>query len=498
MFNPRFHKVNNVDEAVELANELKAKGGYNLFRGQIKNWPLKSSFGRQVDKNKKDEILEKMARFEWWVKRTKGLEELAKHPDDIIAVAQHYGIPTNFIDFTTSPRVAGFFASYGKIEEENTESCILCLNSQDLIDFWKRLPSEYSPPPEILHLDVQNLWRLEAQHGVLLFCPYSNFEQIYDLDRIYFPYTGQISSVTDEEIFSKRKSQLEILLDQYFMNELMIENEKNIPVGMMKHKIPEIEEKCSKELLLNGTPPPKLGSWNDLHIESWLVQSNEKYLNTLGDEIWEMTLDLTKDMSSIQNEAFDNLTKKFENSPNVRNRLLNWSITVVGTQPRNPVENRVESYIKRFWDGLRKLPYDDQDIAKGLANCFMLASYLLKQGRVTQVDWAKVTSECFGKTIEIEFGSEDGSYSRSFASKSKLLAAVREDIYDYIDPKWQSQLEKNIVGLLQAIWTPSRLFDYDKLAKLFAHEIAPVQVIMRSERVAIFFSPARLDSFGLA
>lgn len=39
MFNPRFHKVNNVDEAVELANNLKEKSGYDLFRGQIKNWP---------------------------------------------------------------------------------------------------------------------------------------------------------------------------------------------------------------------------------------------------------------------------------------------------------------------------------------------------------------------------------------------------------------------------------------------------------------------------
>ena len=498
MFNPRFHKANNVHEAVELANDLKEKGGYDLFRGQIKNWPLKSSFGRQVEKNKKDEALQKMARFERWVKRTKGLEELAKHPDDMIAVAQHYGIPTNFVDFTTSPPVAGFFASYGRIDEENVESCILCLNSQDLITFWKWLPSKYSPPPEILYLEVQNLWRLEAQHGVFLFCPYSNFEQIYDLDRIYFPYNSQISTVKEDEIFPKRKSQLEILLDQYFMNELLIEGQKNIHWGWMRHKIPEIEEKWSKELLLNGTPPPKLSSWNHSHIESWLVQSNEKYLNTLGNETWEMTLDLNKDLSSIRNEAFDHLTTQFKNYPNVRNRLLNWSITVVGDQPRDPIENRVESYIKRLWDGLRKLPYDDQDIAKGLANCFVLSSYLLKQGRVMQVDWGKVTSECFGETIEIEFGSEDGSYSRSFASKSKLLAAVREDIYDYVDPKWKPQLDNNIIGLLQAIWAPDRLFDYDKLAKIFAHEIAPVQVIMRSERVAIFFPPARLDSFGLA
>lgn len=497
MFNPRFHKVNNVDEAVELANDLKEKSGYDLFRGQVKNWPLKSSFGRQIDKNKRDEALEKMARFEWWVKRTKGLEELANRPDDIIAVAQHYGIPTNFVDFTTNPLVAGFFASFERIEEENIESCLLCLNSQDLMNFWKNMPSKY-PVPEILKLSVQNLWRLEAQHGVFLFCPYSNFEHIYDLDRIYFPYTGQISSVKEDEIFPKRKSQLEILLDQYFMNELMIENEKNIPVGITVHTIPEIKEKCSKELLLNGTAPPKLNSWNDSHIESWLVQSNEKYLNALGDETWEMTLDFNKDIGSIKNETFDYLTMQFRNNPNVRDRLLNWSITVIGEQPRDPIKNRVESYTKRLWDGLRKLPYDDEDIAKGLANCFMLASYLLKQGRVMQVDWAKVTSECFGKTIEIEFGSDDGSYSRSFASKSNLLAAVRDDIYEYLDPKWKPQLENNIIGLLQAIWSPSMLFDFDKLAKLFAHEIVPVQVILRSEGVALFFSPARLDSFGLA
>lgn len=500
MFNPRFHIVNNIDEAVELANNLKEKGVYDLFRGQVKNWPLKSSFGRQIDNNKKHEALEKMARFESWVKRTKGLEELAKHPDDMIAVAQHYGIPTNFVDFTTSPRIAGFFASYGKInEEENFESCILCLHSQELINFWKRLPSKYSPPPEILYLNVQNLWRLEAQHGVFLFCPYSNFEQIYDLDRIYFPYTGQVSSVTEDEIFPKRKSQLEIFLDHYFMNELMIDGQKNIHAGWTIHRIPEIKEKCSKELLLNGTPPPILNSWNHSHIESWLMQSNEKYLHTLGNETWEMTLDLDKDLGSIQNEVLDYLTTQFKNNPNVRNRLLNWSIIVVGNQPRDPIENRVESYIKRLWDGLRKLPYDDKDIAKGLTNCFMLASYLLKQGRVMQVDWWKVTSECFGdETIEIEFGSEDGSYSRSFASRSKLLSAVREDIYDYVDQKWKTQLENNIIGLLQALWAPNRLFDYDKLTKIFAHEIVPVQVIMRSERVAIFFSPARLDDFGLA
>lgn len=37
MFSPGFRKVNNVEEAVELAKKLKEEGVYDLFRGQIKN-----------------------------------------------------------------------------------------------------------------------------------------------------------------------------------------------------------------------------------------------------------------------------------------------------------------------------------------------------------------------------------------------------------------------------------------------------------------------------
>ncbi|MCK6563051.1 hypothetical protein L6R21_28005, partial [bacterium] len=71
------------------------------------------------------------------------------------------------------------------------------------------------------------------------------------------------------------------------------------------------------------------------------------------------------------------------------------------------------------------------------------------------------------------------------------------DIENYLEPKWKPQISGNMTGLLQAIWAPDRLFNFVPLAKLFAQQIVPVQILMRPNKSAIFFSPARLDSFGL-
>src|SRR5713226_7760249 len=103
-------KVDSVEEAVRAAKQLKRPGRSFWFRGQAKDWPLRSSFVR-VKPEDRQLALEKLARYEGWVKHTPGLENLAANINAGIAVAQHYGLPTNFVDFTTQPEIAGFFAS---------------------------------------------------------------------------------------------------------------------------------------------------------------------------------------------------------------------------------------------------------------------------------------------------------------------------------------------------------------------------------------------------
>jgi hypothetical protein len=63
-------------------------------------------------------------------------------------------------------------------------------------------------------MTVPDLWRLEAQHGCFLFCPYDNVERLYDFDRIFFPNTHPLRGVRREDVYPERKSHLEVLLDQ--------------------------------------------------------------------------------------------------------------------------------------------------------------------------------------------------------------------------------------------------------------------------------------------
>jgi hypothetical protein len=218
--------VNSVEEAVDHANQLKASGGRFWFRGHAKDWPVQSTFIR-VPTAERDATMQKPTRFEGWVKSTPGLEKLAADADATIAVAQHYGLPTNFVDFTTSPEIAAYFAT--ERADSSPPGEMACL----ILEFWSFLQGKY-PPLEFLEPEVPGLWRLEAQRGRFLFCPYDHIERLYDFDRIYFPKTHRYPMIRPEEVYPTRKSHLEILIDQYFMNERLIEGRWDSPENVAR------------------------------------------------------------------------------------------------------------------------------------------------------------------------------------------------------------------------------------------------------------------------
>ena len=192
------YQAKDVDEAIEVATKLREKDGYDLFRGQVRSeWKPYTSLMRLLegDANALGEVRQKMSRFFAWLQATPGLSAIAENEDAAIAIAQHYGIPTHFLDFTTEPAVAGFFAADTASPQLGTESCIFCLKSADLLEFWNDICDimEKSGGP-VVHLElvrpkVPNLWRLQAQHGVFLFAP-TNWDLHYRMDRVLFPSSG--------------------------------------------------------------------------------------------------------------------------------------------------------------------------------------------------------------------------------------------------------------------------------------------------------------------
>lgn len=486
-------KARSIEEAVELAENLKRSGSHNWFRGQTRNWLVTSSLVR-LGQGLEQTVLEKIGRFEYWVKNTPGLEYLASNPDAALAVAQHYGLPTNFVDFTTEPRIAGFFAS--NMQDGSDElGCIICVNIEDVKDFWNDMPAEY-PPPEFLELDVPDLWRLEAQHGCFMFCPYKNFEWIYDFDRILFPNTKPLSGIGLDEVYPRRKSHLEILLDQYFMNERMIESERTMDrskVNTVFLKAPE--GGCSPDIFPQGLPEHP--SWSMTTLKPWLNLAGESFYDSRTALQFEILVDVGKSLSHIASSIHSQIFNDLMAINGVRNKLINWQIRLTDDKTLHPgFSSFVTQRLARLWDGLRRLPHSSEDISLGLGMCIAFGVALRGNfGSVDRRHWDSAAEACLNEVIELEFGAADGSYSRGYASPNELLSAVRSDIESFISPKWRGQVMRSVFSILQTSWDPRRTFDFDKLAPIFAREIAPFQVLARSD--AIFYSPARLDGFGL-
>lgn len=99
----------NLSELIKRLKEDEQNSNEVFFyRGQIHNWPIKSTLSRE-DYSKEEQ--EKTISF---INRIKSGTLLSKGSDKkYLAIAQHYGYKTDLIDFTSSIDVAAFFATDG-------------------------------------------------------------------------------------------------------------------------------------------------------------------------------------------------------------------------------------------------------------------------------------------------------------------------------------------------------------------------------------------------
>jgi hypothetical protein len=80
--------------------------------------------------------------------------------------------------------------------------------------------------PEKVEVTVDDLWRMQAQSGHLLYWPREGVEHYYDLDRIIFTHDSSLYTIPEERIYPTRKSALELLLDEFITMSLMLDNQR--------------------------------------------------------------------------------------------------------------------------------------------------------------------------------------------------------------------------------------------------------------------------------
>lgn len=494
-------RVNSIEEAVELAYSFQKEGKYDWFRGQVQAWPPFSSLFRICRSDDLAFYEQYAARLEMiysWLSRIPELSYLLE-PENfhkLFAVLQHYGVPTHYIDFTTDPGIAAYFSADTKVPPENCESVIFCLNTGDLTNFWKAvkgIPAREGITVELVSPRVSHLWRLEAQRGVFVYANY-NWDVDYPLDRIVFPYSGPPAYPTPDQIYPEHKSHLEQLLDHYFFIEKgyfgrlqmkKLVDDKDLSIGWVEQK-PDPDNYKSEAF--RGSAENLL-LWNSKVTEAWLKPRQESSWES-GATVQRLRLSSNLTAVEMSQKIRYGVLQTLRLNPQLRERVVDWEIQ--GEPAEFAFEDICNSF-RTIWNGMRQLPFTNDDVASAFATTFQLllspeCSSCIFSEEISAV--GKVLSS----PINVEFGCDDGSYSRGYVATGSLQSIIRSDFAALLKPELQDRAT-DVKQILPLMYNPKLLFDFAVFSHLFAQEVIPTQVA--TGRSLILFNPARLITFGL-
>jgi hypothetical protein len=497
------HVVSNVEEAVDLALSFKKEGRYDWFRGQLQaNWVPASSMERVIQEGGSQESLERrLMRFINWASTEPSVSYLAdsRNRDQLFAVLQHYGFPTCYIDFSTEPGIAGFFASdCREPPAPGTVSTILCLDTADLRRFYDEVmpgfQSESTPLQiDLVSVNVDNLWRLQAQAGHFIFTNH-NWYRFYDLDRIEFPWTGYPSFPPKNRIYPEHSSALEQLLNNYFEDErrslgydkFMNEQRERASSGqsIFKHLVISSE---GYDADVFHSPPAELPSWSEKAIKIWLETRAESFHDVVGTR-QTITVRAGPNVPSPNKQLVYGISTAMRYDTSLRLRAVQWDLK--GLSDDLDFE-RIEKLVREAWNGMRSLPYTDEDIAVA---CGALLELCAQPGCLS-IDGGK-TLHAFRTwcpdAIEVEFGARGDTGSRGYCSASHLRQVI--------NPAWEKSFSPDTLtndpsSILRLCHLPNRMLDFPAFATLFGRQIIPSQ--LARGRALVHFNPARIDVFGL-
>lgn len=506
-----FHWVEDVRKALRIAKALRDMGKFDMFRGQIRNFPVCPSVFRQgVDRAS---AVSRLDRFSAWINGTPELASLHWNPDAILAVAQHYGIPTPMLDFSFEPDVAAFFAADGALPpvkvEEHSPSCIICVNRRQFEESWKDInararKTENLDLVRVVEVHVQNLWRLQAQKGSFILARVDStlLEMFSGFFRILFPYGGPLTSVARCTIYPDHKSHLEVLLAQYFSAENFASSmrdaeqlfDKVIQVG------PEIFVGDDASFL-NRTFPPEHATWTDGTNDAWLCEPDEYLRAPAQMEGCTVHVDTDATPQAISASVQDWIKARLRGVAGIRQRSIDWEVlnqdggaVTIEDECSDLSDDEAcaqipcSGIVSQIWEGMRRLPFTDEDVAAAVGNYLAMAVHGGYQAMEVM----------YGPVLGIEL-TAGGSRTRAFASVEGLRKCLRSDILDFVVPARRSECadpNECIEVLLSILVVPSRLFAMSEFVSLFARQIIPSQAKIRLEADLILFNPVRVSVFG--
>ena len=163
-----------IDLLIRVTAEIRSHFGRKcLFRGQADDLPLIPKVGRPEYRviNSRGAPLQDLARFlQWKIEARRLIADMHLHSDwDLYAMAQHHGLATRLLDWSSNPMVAMYFACMGS---PRADGVVIAWNPSG-----QRIPSIDHSVDIAEHTDVAIFEpspvnsRFIAQHGLFTYHP---------------------------------------------------------------------------------------------------------------------------------------------------------------------------------------------------------------------------------------------------------------------------------------------------------------------------------------
>jgi hypothetical protein len=460
--------VKNAQEAFKLIISLKHEGKHNIFRGQKECWSLNSTLFR---KKETERIVadNRLNNFTNWVSSNSDLLELQQDTDKLLSVAQHYGFPTNFIDFTYDPEIAFFFAT-GEAGLSLSEGCIYCANESELNSTIQYLDTTINENLRIVKLEVDNLWRLQSQKG--LFLDDSKFlnngwENLFPFVKIIFPHDLFRSSIAIEQIYPIRKSRLEIKLDQYIREEqVQLGLNKAERFGVQIFRMPwESNYTIFREIESLHTDP----QWNILE-NSWGKINAELYSDAVSDRVFKLDVNGIYQPLEIKQLFYERLLD-FIQVDLIKGEAFKFDIRFTANEIEWSVQ--MNGLLELYWDGVRYFPYTNEEICEGLSN---LVAMLYN----SKIGSEKYISDIFNETHSFDCLIANGGSFRVTLPLAPFLNAIDLALLEEIDKQLFPDI-KEPLDLFDYLYDIKLLFKFEDFKRLLITYIIPCQIISNSD-----------------
>lgn len=473
--------TSSLAEALDAARALQAQG-YTIFRGQLQRWPVLPSLWR-IDREARMLAQRRLERFADWARITPGLEEDLADPDILTAIAQHHGIATPFLDVTTAPQVAAFFAQDGA--PKAGEGVILAWRAEE-IEAIDRL--------RLVRLDVPNLWRLDSQHGAFLVAESEDaLRALSEPVVIRFPHGSALPADLPQrsQIYPERASALEVMLTEFF-NRLRQDENTDLTKGAQHVHTLRVQDWGPRLSAFRAHSPPVGAGW----VEAYQARDG---------------------LFTVEREAFEDLKEVAAKAPDRRlfqslpahfkalcGRLSRLAPRFMGDKAPRPawslrflkepgLRQRYESALNDLSDRLRFSDLDTGDWAQAHGLVIAVA-------REAGGDWKAVdeaTSRLLGEVYDIEIRSLSGSRHFGKVSAMGLREAYDPGVLDAHLPYYRRKSEDDAMMPVTIGVQPGHIFEYQAFKRLLIREIAPLITISEAIYVPSAAEPERKGYGGL-